>query len=77
MYIFGIDVPIMELLFIMTILIVAMLVVLVYTLLQIKIVNDKISTLQKEETKLLREEKETIGLMKKIGHEEKKIEKEE
>ena len=75
MYIFGFDVPLMELLFIMTVLIVAMLVVLVYTLLQIKNVNDKISTLQKEEVKLLREEKETMGLLKKVGKEEKKIEK--
>jgi hypothetical protein len=76
MYIFGFDVPLMELLFIMTSLIVAMLVVLVYTLLQIKTVNEKIGLLQREEVKLLREEKETMGLLKKVGKEEKKIEKE-
>ena len=76
MYIFGFDVPLMELLFIMTSLIVAMLVVLVYTLFQIKNVNERIGLLQKEEVKLLHEEKETMGLLKKVGKEEKKIEKE-
>lgn len=75
MYIFGIDLPLMELLFIIAILMVAMLAVLLYTLFQIKNVNDKINLLQKEEVKLLHEEKETMGLLKKVGKEEKKIEK--
>ena|GEM_PF-6880519 len=75
MYIFGINLPLMELLFIIAILMVAMLAVLLYTLLKIKEVNDKIGILQKEEVRLLREEKETMGVLKKVGKEERKIEK--